>query len=353
MHPRPLLLCVRSRFATEAVDDGDDKPLDGVVSRAVGRDAQRVVTAVHRCDLAVDRREVFENRFRVTHDVLIGEAMGEDLYGPAYIVIHQLEFTTNVLGELSNVEVLVDEQDADHRRGQEVRKVVRRHGELDDFLLVLGIDRVEHLVDRFEFTDGGLQVALRLAKLALKIGDAARSCRLDIVFLDDALLMLSVRSLLDKQHGDKVGIKVSGHGDRLRHKIDDFRSGGAIHADPLVSDRFMIGTAARQSGGGGKAQVPVHDGEQVEGGLSGRDAHKIEVVSEEMDDVVVLVDDDRCGQEPLKVVRIDALQAVIDRARRVGNGVARGHRLDGENVERRGRGAVDLSGAVMDIDLLG
>ena len=305
--------------------------------------------------------------------------MREDLDGAAHVVVHQLELAAHVLGELADIEVLVDEQDADHGGREEVGEVVGRHGELVDLLLVLRVNGVELLVHRLkllvgalqllvgreellvgglqllvhglELADRGLEVALGVAQLRLEVGDAPRGRRIDVVLLDRTV-RLAVAPF-DEEHGREARLEVARHGDGLQHEVDDAAAARAVHADVLVGDGLALRAAARERRGRREREVGVDDREEVERRLARSDAHVVQVVSKEVDDVVGLVDDHCRGEEAFEEVRVDALEAVVRGAMRLGGHVLGRDGLHRGDVEVDGLGPVHLAGAVVHVDLLG
>lgn len=165
-----------SLLLADAVDDGEHQTLDAVLRRAVRRDAQRVVFAVDRRDLLVDGHEAAQNRLRILHDVDVLEQMRDDLDAATHVMRHDVELAAHVFGEFADIEIVVQEQDADHRRRQEVRQVVGGVGELVELLLVLGVDRVELLVGSLQLLVGGEQLlvgCLQLLVDRLKMASSA------------------------------------------------------------------------------------------------------------------------------------------------------------------------------------
>ena len=89
---------------------------------------------------------------------------------------HDVELAAHVFGEFADIEIVVQEQDADHRGRQEVRQVVGGVGELVELLLVLGVDRVELLVGCLQLLVGGEQLlvgGLQLLIDRLKMASSA------------------------------------------------------------------------------------------------------------------------------------------------------------------------------------
>ena len=302
--------------------------------------------------------------------------MGKNLDGAADVVLHQLKLAAHILGELADIEVIINEQNTDHGRRQEVGQVVCHHGQFVDLLLVFGVDGVQLLVDglqlfiralqffvggqqfligglqlfidRLQLADGLVQVVLRLLQFLLKVGDATRDRGVDVVLFDNALGRQTAAFL--KEHGNQAGLTVARHGDGLDQQVDAAAARGAVDGDAGIGRGRLLGAAAAQCRRRGQAQVFIDDVEQVKRRFTRRDGHVVEVVAEEMDDIVALVEHDRRRQEFFQKLRIHRFEGVARNGPAFTAGPLGLNGLNIGHVERGRRQVVHFASSVVNID---
>ena len=84
------------------------------------------------------------------NEVHRGKMVGDVAERASHVVFGDTELIRYILCEFAHVEFAVDHDNADHGRRQEVGHIVIDGGKLPDFGLILGVDRIQFLVDRLQ-----------------------------------------------------------------------------------------------------------------------------------------------------------------------------------------------------------
>lgn len=305
--------------------------------------------------------------------------MGENLDGAPDVVLHQLELPSDVLCELPDVQIAVHEEDAYHRRGEEVRQVVRHHSQFIQLQLVLCVDSVQLLVDRLELLCGALQllvggeqfligrlelavdglealyrrpeVALGDGELMLQLGDALGRSGVEVVLLHSALQLCAV--VLQEEDGDELGVILPTlWSDGLDTEVDDSVSRGAFNGDRGIGEALVLAAHHTQPCGESQTKVLVEHAEDVQRRLSLGKREIVAVGAEEVHDVVVRVDDDRWRQELLEEARVEGLLLSVVAGADRRPDACRSDRMDVGHAEGRRSQVVDLGLPLVDVDLL-
>ena len=249
--------------------------------------------------------------------------MGEDLNGPANVVLHQLKFPPYIFGEFADVQVAVHKKNADHRRREEIGQVVGHHGQLVQFQLVLRVDGIqlfvyrlqllcgalqlfiggeklfvgglEFAVYRFQPLNGGAQIALRNLEFPFQFGDAAGCCGIQVVFFHNASLLCG--PVLQEQYGRELAFFTGSGGDGLYRQIDHFPARRTIHRNVGIGDGSVFRPAAAQGGGRHQVQILVEHAEKVQRSPAGRQGKIVGVIPKKVKHRIFGIQHGRGGQE--------------------------------------------------------
>ena len=216
----------------------------------------------------------------------------------------------------------------------------------------LFVGGLELAVDGLETLDGGAQVALRILKFVLEIGNAPRGGGVDVVFFDGAVGVHGL--VLAEEDGEEaLGFFLGRILDGLNDEIDGLAAARRVADDVGVGDGAAFAAGAADGCGCDEGEILVEHVEKVQRGAAWGEAEVVGVIAEEMHDAVVLAQDDGRWQKALEEVGVEALGGAVVVLVGGLQGAAAGDGLDVWNVEGRRGEVVDFAVALVDVDLLG
>ena len=159
--PRRLIGAARFAFQPADVDKGDEDAVHGIFLGAVGHDTHEERFACTRGDLLLHRLQILYYCADVVHQLVVCIGDGEMIERPAEIGVAQVRDARERRRELADAEMAIEIERTDLDVFQQIVDVVVEADHLLNLGLVLGIDRVQLLVDGLQFLVGALQLFVR------------------------------------------------------------------------------------------------------------------------------------------------------------------------------------------------